>query len=78
MAKALRNESVLRRQYSVSKKINIVKKGTSVLCRVDFTDLKAGDTFFIGGLPYVAGNDVCCSADTENKGYPLYDDEGNG
>ena len=56
--------------------INIVKKGSEILSRAAFKDLKAGDTFFIKGIPHVAKEDAHLSGDASYDGYLVDDRDG--
>lgn len=57
--------------------VNIVKKGSEMLSRISFTDLKEGDTFFVAGRPHIAQGDAHFCGDSTYNGYLVYDLEGN-
>lgn len=58
--------------------VNIVKKGSEILSRANFKDLKKGDTFFINSIPHVAQDDAHLSGDASYSGYLVYDEQGEG
>lgn len=58
--------------------VNIVKKGSEILSRANFEDLKKGDTFFVKGVPHVAQDDAHLSGDASYPGYLVFDEQGEG
>ena len=56
--------------------VNIVKKGSDILSRARYKDMKKGDTFFVKGIPHIAQDDAHLSGDASYPGYLIYDEQG--